>query len=68
MATPTGGTHPYFAAPVDGPELRNTQGAAGGLGWLVDTRAAGGYVVGAGSTIDGRPYAVTCGTPPAPPP
>lgn len=66
VATPSGGTHLYFSAPVDGPELRNTQGGAGGLGWLVDTRAAGGYVVGAGSTIDGRPYAVTCGEPPAP--
>ena len=39
--TPSGGTHLYFTAPADGPELRNTQGAAGGLGWLVDTRAGG---------------------------
>ena len=66
VRTPSGGTHLYFAAPANGPELRNTQGAAGGLGWLVDTRAAGGYVVGAGSIIDGRPYTVTCDTPPAP--
>ena len=66
VRTPSGGTHLYFSAPVDGPELRNTQGTAGGLGWLVDTRAAGGYVVGAGSVVDGRPYTVTCDTPPAP--
>jgi hypothetical protein len=66
VRTPSGGTHLYFTAPVDGPELRNTQGAAGGLGWLVDTRAAGGYVAGAGSVVDGRPYTVTCDTPPAP--
>lgn len=54
------------ADPAAGPQLRNTQGAAGGLGWLVDTRAAGGYVVAAGSTVDGHPYTVTCNTPPAP--
>jgi hypothetical protein len=66
VRTPSGGVHLYFAAPVGGPDLRNTQGAAGGLGWLVDTRAGGGYVVGAGSVVDGRPYTVTCDTPPAP--
>lgn len=65
VATPSGGTHLYFTAP-DGPELRNTQGSSGGLGWLVDTRAAGGLVVGPGSTVDGRPYTVTCDEPPAP--
>jgi bifunctional DNA primase/polymerase-like protein len=66
VRTPSGGTHLYFAAPLGVPDLRNTQGAAGGLGWLVDTRAGGGYVVGAGSVVDGRPYTVTCDTPPAP--
>lgn len=66
VATPSGGTHLYFTGPAAGPQLRNTQGAAGGLGWLVDTRAAGGYVVAAGSAIDGRPYTVTCDAPPAP--
>jgi hypothetical protein len=66
VRTPSGGTHLYFNAPPGGPELRNTQGSAGGLGWLVDTRAAGGYVVGPGSAVDGRPYTITCNTPPAP--
>ena len=66
VSTPSGGTHLYFAAPPGGPELRNTQGAAGGLGWLVDTRAGGGYVVGGGSTVDGRPYTVTRDTRPGP--
>ncbi|MDX2974269.1 bifunctional DNA primase/polymerase [Kribbella solani] len=46
------GEHLYFTAP-DGTKLRNTQAR---LGWLVDTRAHGGYVVGAGSLIAGRPY------------
>ena len=38
-----------------GPALRNTSGQ---LGWLIDTRAGGGYVVGAGSVVDGRRYVV----------
>ena len=37
----------------EGPPLRNT---AGRLGRLIDTRAAGVYVVGAESTISGRSY------------
>jgi hypothetical protein len=53
VRTPSGGMHLYYRAPEDGPELRNT---AGRLGWRIDTRAAGGYVVGAGSVIAGRPY------------
>ena len=52
VGTASGGQHLYFAAP-EGPPLRNT---AGRLGWLIDTRAAGGYVVGAGSTMNGRSY------------
>jgi hypothetical protein len=50
------GTHLFFRHP-DGPPLRNTSGERGnGLGWLIDTRAHGGYVVGAGSTVQDRPY------------
>jgi hypothetical protein len=50
------GTHLFFRHP-DGPPLRNTSGERGsGLGWLIDTRAHGGYVVGAGSMVQGRPY------------
>jgi hypothetical protein len=62
VSTPSGGTHLYFTAP-GGVELRNTAGA---LGWLIDTRAGGGYVVGAASTVDGRAYRVTRDMPPAP--
>jgi hypothetical protein len=54
VATPSGGWHLYFAAP-EGWEIRNS---AGLLGPQVDVRAAGGYVVGAGSAVDGKPYAV----------
>ncbi|HEX5495185.1 MAG TPA: bifunctional DNA primase/polymerase, partial [Mycobacteriales bacterium] len=52
VATPGGGEHRYHLAPP-GPPLRNTVGA---LGWRIDTRAAGGYVIAAGSTrrVTGR--------------
>ena len=44
VRTGRGGTHLYFRTPA-GRQLRNTGGK---LGWKVDTRAAGGYVVAAG--------------------
>ncbi|MGH3826630.1 MAG: bifunctional DNA primase/polymerase, partial [Pseudonocardiaceae bacterium] len=56
VATPSGGEHRYFLAPTDR-ELRNTTGASGaGLGWKIDTRAAGGGIIAAGSVrrIEGR--------------
>ncbi|GAA4874353.1 bifunctional DNA primase/polymerase [Pseudonocardia benzenivorans] len=55
VATPSGGTHFYYRAPA-GAELRNT---AGLLGWKIDTRAHGGYVVAAGSTTPAGAYTVT---------
>ena len=54
ITTGRGGLHLYFRHP-DGIELRNT---AGSLGWLIDTRAHGGYVVAAGSVVAGRAYTV----------
>lgn len=57
VTTTSRGTHLYFRHPDDGPELRNTRGEQGnGLGWLIDTRAGGGYVVGAGSVVNGKRY------------
>jgi hypothetical protein len=47
VATPSGGQHLYFRAPLK-PALRNT---AGQLGWCIDTRGVGGYVVGPGSSL-----------------
>jgi hypothetical protein len=58
VRTGRSGTHLYFTAPA-GVQLRNTAGA---LGWKVDTRAGGGYVVGPGSTVNGRPYTAVCDT------
>ncbi|KAA2252351.1 bifunctional DNA primase/polymerase [Solihabitans fulvus] len=62
VATPTGGLHLYFTAPQN-PVLRNTVST---LGWHVDTRAAGGYVVAAGSTGGQGRYTVTDPSPVAP--
>jgi hypothetical protein len=52
VRTASGGLHLYFTAPA-AVRLHNT---AGTLALLVDTRAWGGYVVAAGSTIGGTPY------------
>lgn len=52
VTTRRGGMHLYFTSPP-GIELRNTSGRyRTGLGWLIDTRAAGGYVVAPGSYVD----------------
>ena len=53
-----GGTHLYFAAPPD-VRLTLTEGDINGLGWKVDTRAHGGYIVAAGSITGDGAYAVT---------
>ncbi|WP_433890699.1 bifunctional DNA primase/polymerase [Streptomyces sp. CA-111067] len=52
VRTAGGGLHLYFTAPA-GARLSNT---ASSLGPLIDTRAHGGYVVAAGSVVNGRPY------------
>lgn len=45
VATPSGSLHLYYRAPK-GTELRKTEGDRGrGLGWKIDTRAWGGYMV-----------------------
>ncbi|MEU8616958.1 bifunctional DNA primase/polymerase [Streptomyces sp. NPDC048623] len=62
VRTRRGGQHLYFTAP-EGKTLRS---GAGVLGWKVDTRAWGGYVVAAGSAVQGRSYEVVHDAPPAP--
>ncbi|MFF3206650.1 bifunctional DNA primase/polymerase [Streptomyces sp. NPDC002962] len=62
VRTRRGGQHLYFTAP-EGTTLRS---GAGVLGWKVDTRAWGGYVLAAGSTVQGRPYEVIHEAPPIP--
>jgi hypothetical protein len=58
VETPSGGKHLYYQAPQD-IQLGNTSGDRGrGLGWKIDTRARGGFVVGPGSVINSRTYVV----------
>ncbi|MGW2748945.1 bifunctional DNA primase/polymerase [Streptomyces sp. NPDC001450] len=52
VRTPSGGRHLIYRAPAGVP-IRNT---ARTLGFCLDTRAAGGYVVGIGSVVDGSAY------------
>ncbi|ADB31276.1 Bifunctional DNA primase/polymerase [Kribbella flavida DSM 17836] len=62
VATASGGSHLYFRQP-DGIRLGNT---AGRLGWKIDTRGHGGYVVAAGSVTFAGWYATTSLTAPQP--
>ncbi len=61
VLTGSGGRHLYFTAPEQ--RLGNTSGR---LGWKIDTRGAGGYVVGAGSVVVGKPYVVADDSDPDP--
>jgi len=61
VATPSGGCHLYFTAA--GSAVPNS---ASRLGPCIDVRADGGYVVGPGSAIGGRAYAVRNDALPAP--
>ncbi|MGH3755666.1 MAG: bifunctional DNA primase/polymerase [Pseudonocardiaceae bacterium] len=51
-STPSGGWHLYYTAPP-GTQLRNTHGM---LGWKIDTRAHGGYVVAPASPVPPSGY------------
>jgi hypothetical protein len=52
VTTPSGGHHLYYRQPSPG-QLGNT---AGRIGWKIDTRGHGGYVVGAGSITPAGRY------------
>ncbi|WP_405180844.1 bifunctional DNA primase/polymerase [Nocardia sp. NBC_01377] len=54
VATPSGGLHLYYRAPRE-PLLRNTVAR---LGWRVDSRGEGGYVVAPGSVLPTGRYRV----------
>src|SRR5687768_14677816 len=54
VRTPSRGVHLYFKAP-DGISLGNTSGK---LGWRIDTRGIGGYVVGPGSVGSAGSYTI----------
>ena len=52
VTTPSGGWHLYYTAPPGAP-LRNCQAV---IGWKIDTRAHGGYVVAPGSLVPPSGY------------
>ena len=52
VTTPSGGWHLYYTAPP-GVQLRNTHDV---IGWKIDTRAHGGYVVAPGSLLSTGRY------------
>jgi hypothetical protein len=60
VTTPSGGRHLYFRQP---PELE-LGNSAGRLGWKIDTRGHGGYVLAPGSMIEGHRYRTTTHLPP----
>lgn len=59
VRTPSGGRHLIYRAPA-GAAVRNT---ARTLGFCLDTRAAGGYIVGIGSVVGGSAYVLDGGSP-----
>jgi len=61
VTTPSGGRHRYYR-PAAGTELGCTRGR---VGWCIDTRGRGGYVVAAGSIAGGHRYELADDTPPA---
>jgi hypothetical protein len=61
VTTPSGGQHLYYKASEC--ELGNS---AGRIGWKIDTRGHGGYVIGAGSITPAGRYQATNTTPPRP--
>lgn len=71
--TPTGGLHVWFAAP-SGQDIGSSRGEVHpdghvtGLGWQIDVRARGGYVVAPGSATGQGAYRVIRNRPPMPQP
>lgn len=69
VATPSGGRHLYYRAPM-GCTIGSVSGGRSALGPGIDVRGpghrSGGYLVGPGSIVDGRPYEIVQDVPVAP--
>jgi hypothetical protein len=63
QSTPTGGGHVVFKRPANA-HIKNDN--RGGLADGLDVKTNGGYILLAGSTIDGKPYTVANAAPIAP--
>lgn len=63
VRTVSGGTHLYYTTPDTTRRFANT---AGKIGWLIDTRAHGGYVAAPPTAIGSSCYEITDDRPPAP--
>lgn len=69
--TPSGGMHVWFTAPT-GMTIGSSKGQVhrnqhvSGLGWQIDVRAHGGYVVAPGSTTEHGSYVLARDLPPMP--
>ncbi|MEU5215966.1 bifunctional DNA primase/polymerase [Streptomyces sp. NPDC020807] len=57
--TGSGGLHLYYRAPAD----REVRNSAGRIGWKIDVRAVGGYVVAPPTTVYRRTYRWAGGSP-----
>lgn len=61
VRTPNGGLHLYFRAP-QAQVIGSVSGGRSGLGAGIDTRGpgrrSGGYLIGPGSVVNGRPYTI----------
>ncbi|MGW8357694.1 bifunctional DNA primase/polymerase [Streptomyces wedmorensis] len=69
VATPSGGRHLYFRVPTDC-TIGSSSGGRTLLGPGIDIRGpgrhSGGYLIGPGSVVDGRPYVIARDIPAAP--
>ena len=65
VRTHSGGYHLYFTVPAAA-GLRITEGERNGLGWGIDTRAGGGYIIAPGSIRSGGRYETIHDVPVAP--
>ncbi|GAB7192148.1 bifunctional DNA primase/polymerase [Kineococcus sp. NUM-3379] len=66
VLTARGGWHVYFRQPDDVALPNTGPGSPNRLGWLIDTRGHGGYVVAAPTRTRDGVYAVVRAVPPAP--
>jgi hypothetical protein len=58
VMTPSGGLHLYFRNPENATTSGQWRNTASRLGPMIDTRGAGGFVLAAGSVVDGKTYEI----------